>query len=141
MRRRYKYMTIFEYLGITEVEKARATIKTSKKPTERKTKMRTPRAKKQKETVVPMPKGFLIKRVNVTFDGDVTMIGKRFICGDKAEPYGSKSSAETAMKHQMKQDLELCPDCTITYEIVKVGDREIQMIGPEVYKNIEKALA
>ena len=62
--------------------------------------------------------GYLIKRTNITADRDITLIGRRFICGVKAEPYDSRKSAETALKAQQKQDAELCPDCVINYEIV-----------------------
>ena len=61
---------------------------------------------------------YYIKRTNVTADGDITIIGKRFTCGINAEPYDTKSSAETALKAQIKQDNELCPDCIISYQIV-----------------------
>lgn len=61
---------------------------------------------------------YYIKRTNVTAEGDVTIIGKRFMCGVNAEPYDTKSSAETALKAQIKQDNELCPDCIINYQIV-----------------------
>jgi len=63
--------------------------------------------------------GYLIKRTNITADHDITIIGKRFICGDNAEPYDSRSSVESAIKRQEKQDRELCPDCHITYEVIR----------------------
>ena len=63
---------------------------------------------------------YLIKRINITADRDITIIGKRFICGDNAEPYDSHKSAENALRQQEKQDSELCPDYTIKYEIIEV---------------------
>ncbi len=63
--------------------------------------------------------GYFIKRINMTAGRDITMIGKRFLCGERAEPYDSMSSAERALKQQEKQDNELCPDSIILYEIVK----------------------
>ena len=62
--------------------------------------------------------GYLIKRKNITAD-DITYIGKRFLCGENAEPYDSRKSAKSAMKRQKKQDEEYCPDCIIIYEIVE----------------------
>lgn len=53
-------------------------------------------------------------------DHDVTIIGKRFVCGDNAEPYDSRSSAKSAIKRQKKQDQEYCPECQITYEVIRV---------------------
>ncbi len=65
--------------------------------------------------------GYFIKRTNVTADNDVTLIGKRFMCGRDAIPYDSERSAQTALKQQKKQDAEYCPDCLIRYEII--GER------------------
>ncbi len=62
--------------------------------------------------------GYFIKRTNITADCDITPIGRRFMCGAKAEPYDCRKSAETALKAQQKQDAELCPDCIIDYEII-----------------------
>ena len=62
--------------------------------------------------------GYYVQRTNLSADGEVTIIGKRFTCGDTAEPYVTKSSAERALKAQKKQDDELCPECAITYQIV-----------------------
>ena len=63
--------------------------------------------------------GFYIKRTNMTDENAVMIIGKRGICGRKAEPYDTVKSALTAMKRQEKQDMMLCPECVINYEIVK----------------------
>ena len=63
--------------------------------------------------------GYYIKRTNVSADNDVTFIGKRFQCGMSAEAYETISSAESSLKRQKQQDMELCPDCLIRYEIVK----------------------
>ena len=65
-------------------------------------------------------KGYLIKRVNLSADGDTTIIGKRFMCGENAEPFSSEKSAESALRRQMKQDEEYCPDCLLTYGIIKI---------------------
>ena len=62
--------------------------------------------------------GYLIQRINISADYDTTIIGKRGYCGERAEPFDSKNSAETAMKRQQKQDEELCPECVIRYEII-----------------------
>ncbi len=62
---------------------------------------------------------YLIKRTNVSADNDVIYIGRRFLCGESAEPYDSMQSAESALKRQKKQDEELCPDCMIRYEIIR----------------------
>ena len=62
--------------------------------------------------------GFLIKRINITADRDITLIGKRLMCGSSAEPYDSIRSAESAIKRQEKQDLEYCLECCIVYEII-----------------------
>ncbi len=59
---------------------------------------------------------YFIKRINVTAD-DVTIIGKRFVCGSEAKPFDSMASAERACKRQQKQDEELCSDCLIRYEL------------------------
>ncbi len=63
--------------------------------------------------------GYFIKRTNVSADHDVTIIGKRGYCGKSAEPFDAKSSAETALKRQQRQDEELCPECVIRYEVVQ----------------------
>lgn len=65
------------------------------------------------------PSGYFVKRINETADGDITIMGKRFICGEKAEPYDTKKSAETALKAQIKQDNELCGDMVIEYFIIE----------------------
>ena len=62
---------------------------------------------------------YYIKRINVTADRDITLIGKRFRCGDDAEPFDSVKSAESALSRQKKQDEEDCPDCFIEYEAVE----------------------
>ena len=62
---------------------------------------------------------YYIKRTNVSADGDVTILGKRLRCGKDAEPFESKSSAEGSAKRQMEQDMELCPECLINYEIIE----------------------
>ena len=62
---------------------------------------------------------YYIKRTNITADYDVTFIGKRFRCGNNAEPFDSLKSAESALSRQKKQDEEYCPDCIISYEVVK----------------------
>lgn len=67
--------------------------------------------------------GYLIKRTNITADGEVTVIGKRFICGSNAEPYDTVSSAESALKRQEKQDQEYCSDCIIIYKIIKAEEQ------------------
>ena len=65
-------------------------------------------------------RGFLIKRTNISADRDVTLIGKRFVCGENAEPYDSVRSAESAIKRQEKQDQECCPECVIDYQVIPV---------------------
>ncbi len=60
---------------------------------------------------------YFLKRINITAD-DITIIGKRFVCGSEAKPFDSMASAERAKKRQQKQDEELCPDCLIKYDIV-----------------------
>ena len=63
--------------------------------------------------------GYFIKRTNISADSEVTIMGKRFYCGAKAEPYDTVKSAESALSRQQKQDQEYCPDCIIQYEIIK----------------------
>lgn len=65
---------------------------------------------------------YYIKRTNISADSDVTIIGKRFMCGKEALPYDSKKSAESALKRQKAQDEELCPDCIIAYEIISESE-------------------
>lgn len=62
--------------------------------------------------------GYYIKRTNLSDNGSFTFIGKRYLCGFKAEPYESERSAKNALDLQIKQDNELCPDFLIKYEIV-----------------------
>lgn len=62
---------------------------------------------------------FYIKRTNITADSDVTIIGKRFMCGADAKPFDTIKSAKSAMLRQKKQDEEYCPECIIKYEITK----------------------
>ncbi len=69
-----------------------------------------------------MKVGYLIKRTNMSDDNRIMYIGKRFNYGMDAEPYSSVTSAESSMKQQVKQDMELCPECVITYEVVDVRD-------------------
>ncbi len=62
--------------------------------------------------------GFFIKRTNITAEKDI-YIGKKFHCGKNAEPYDTYSAAKSALRRQIKQDKELCPDCFIKYEITQ----------------------
>lgn len=63
--------------------------------------------------------GYFIKRTNITADRDVIIIGKRLICGENAELFDSVKSAKSAISRQKKQDEEYCPECEISYEIIK----------------------
>ena len=63
--------------------------------------------------------GYFIRRINHSADNDETIIGRRLKCGKTAEPFNSKRSAESTLKIQQKQDMELCPECVIFYSIIE----------------------
>lgn len=64
---------------------------------------------------------YLVVRTNASVGGEKMIIGKRATCGEKAEPFDARSSAEAAIKRQMKQDAELCPEFNISYQITEAG--------------------
>ncbi len=66
--------------------------------------------------------GYYIKRTNLSDNGSFTFIGKRYLCGFKAEPYDSERSAKSALEMQIKQDNELCPDFLIRYDIIEENE-------------------
>jgi hypothetical protein len=113
-----KYMNIWDWMsednGSTSEQPAP---EKAEAPATPKRTVRRPRKKKEEPVKVERP-GFFVKRINVTAGEDITIIGKKFVCGPKAESYDSVKSARAAMKSQLNQDNELCPDHIIRYEII-----------------------
>lgn len=68
---------------------------------------------------VPSPQGDAQRLLSNPRVCKESITGKRFRCGDDAEPFDSVKSAESALSKQKKQDEEYCPDCFIKYEVVE----------------------